>query len=450
MRIKVNHNTMINRALSRVLKKKIDFNLNGITIDSRNIKKGDLFIALKGEKQHGAEFINEDIINKVSHIISDMKIDSDKFTFVEDSTEFLRNFSHCFRDKIKTKIIGITGTNGKTSTKELLADFLKTKYNISYSKGNYNTTISLPLSLLECDIDSDYCILEMGASKTGEIEILSDICNPDFGLITNISEAHIEGYKNFNDLINTKLALYESINRTNGTFFLNKDDSNIYNRCNIYSDKIISYSMYDIDSNFTGNLSETDKGMVSINNNSFNVPYNTTAFAYNFLASYSIAVTLGVELKAIQEILNQFKLPEGRGNYLKINTNIIINDFYNANLESMISGISQLKYMNIKKGKTIIVLGDMLELGERSKRNHEKLGQYINKLDFIDLVCGYGELIEGTLDIINNSKIRKKYFNKKNVLTEYLKRNISKNDIIYFKGSRNISLEVVIKRIFPI
>ena len=96
MRIKVNHNTMINRALSRVLKKKIDFNLNGITIDSRNIKKGDLFIALKGEKQHGAEFINEDIINKVSHIISDMKIDSDKFTFVEDSTEFLRNFSSSF------------------------------------------------------------------------------------------------------------------------------------------------------------------------------------------------------------------------------------------------------------------------------------------------------------------------------------------------------------------
>ena len=449
MRIKINNN-MIKSTLSEILGKEIDFNIKGISIDSRNVQKGDLFVALKGQRVHGVDFINKELIDKACHIISDVKVDSDKFTIVENSKQFLRNFASCFRHKIKAKIIGITGSNGKTSTKELLKDFLNSKYDISYSKGNYNTTISLPLSLLACDIDSDYCILEMGASKSGEIEVLSDICMPDFGLLTNISEVHIEGYKNFNDLVMTKLALYESVSSRGGIFFLNKDDLNIYSHCNIKSDKIISYSINDVDSNFIGDLSEIDKGIISINNNSFNVPYRTNAFAYNFLASYSIATTFGIDSNSIQSALNQFELPEGRGGYLSINSNKIINDSYNANLESMIFGIEQLEYIESKKGKVILVLGDMLELGHRSKYNHKKLGQYINELDFIDCVCGYGELILDTLDCIESSKITKKYFNKKISLEEYLKLYISENDILYLKGSRSLCLETIINKVFNI
>ena len=133
MRIKINNN-MIKSTLSKILGKEIDFNIKGISIDSRNVQKGDLFVALKGQRVHGVDFINKELIDKACHIISDVKVDSDKFTIVENSKQFLRNFASCFRHKIKAKIIGITGSNGKTSTKELLKDFLNSKYDISYSK----------------------------------------------------------------------------------------------------------------------------------------------------------------------------------------------------------------------------------------------------------------------------------------------------------------------------
>ena len=449
MRVEINNN-IIESALSDTLKKEINFNIKGVSIDSRNFKKGDLFIALKGEKCHGADFINSNLIDKAAHIISDIKIDSDKSTLVDDSRRFLTDFASCFRGKIKTKIIGITGSNGKTSTKELLKDFLKTKYDISHSKANYNTTVSLPLSLLACNTNSDYCVLEMGASKTGEIGILSEICKPDFGLITNISEAHIAGYKDFNDLVKTKLALFESVSNSNGMLFLNKDDLHITNNYDKKSNKIISYSLNDVNSDFVGDLSEINQGIVSINNNLFNVPYRTNVFAFNFLASYSIASTFGVDSASIQNTLDQFELPEGRGDYLNINSNTIINDSYNANLESMVFGIAQLKSMKNAEYKIILILGDMLELGDRSEYNHKKLGKYINGLNFIDCICGYGDLISDTLDCINNSKIIKKYFRKKDLLEEYLKSYVSKNDILYLKGSRSLSLETIIDKVFKV
>ena len=449
MRIKINNN-MIESILEQILKKEINFNIDGISIDSRKIKKGDLFIALKGKNSHGGEFVNNELINKASHIISDIEIDAPKVTLVEDSRKFLMKLASCFRQKIKTKIIGITGSNGKTSTKELLKDFLKTKYDISYSKANYNTTISLPLSLLACDVDSDYCILEMGASKTGEIKILSDICNPDFGLITNISEAHIAGYKDFDDLIQTKLALYESISSSSGLFFLNKDDFNISNNCDEKSNKVISYSINDASSSFVGDLSEIKNGVISINNNSFDIPYNTNVFAFNFLASYSIASTFGVDPNSIQEAVSQFRLPKGRGEILNMNSNSIINDSYNANLESMMFGIGQLESQKKTRAKTILVLGDMLELGNRSEYNHKKLGEYINELNFVDCVCGYGDLISHTLDFIDNPKIVKRFFNKKDLLEQYLKSYISENDTLYIKGSRSLCLETIIDKVFTV
>ena len=171
--------------------------INGISIDSRNIKKNDLFIAMKGKRSHGSEFVNNDILDKVSLIISDKFIDSPKAVKVDDSSEFLKKIAINFRDKLKMKVVGITGTNGKTSTKELIVRFLKTKYKVNYSKGNHNSMTSLPLSILGFDCDSDYGILEMGASKNGEIQELCNIAKPNIGLITNISKSHLDGYQGF-------------------------------------------------------------------------------------------------------------------------------------------------------------------------------------------------------------------------------------------------------------
>ena len=222
MRIEIKNHELTRKVLNKLLSKKINKNFNGISIDSRNIEKNDIFIAIQGENNHGIDFINEKLLNRISFIISDHPFDSDKVCVVDNSRNFLKDFAIEFRNHLDAKIIGIAGTNGKTSTKELLVQFLKTKYNVDYSKGNYNSTISLPLSILECSNTSEYCILEMGASKHGEINLLCEISKPDIGLITNISEAHLEGFEDFEDMVNTKLDLYKSLNKNKGTYFLNK------------------------------------------------------------------------------------------------------------------------------------------------------------------------------------------------------------------------------------
>ena len=226
MRIDVKNKKLLIKSLSRILNRDITHQINGISIDSRKIQKNDIFVCLNGNKNHGNDFITSKLLKKVSLIISDKKSKHSKICKVKNSKEFLGDLAKEFRLKLNTKFIGITGTNGKTSTKELLAHILKTKFNISYSKKSYNSTVSLPLSILECDEKSKFCILEMGASKSGEIEYLCSIANPDFGIVTNISKAHLDGFLNFKDLIETKMSLYDFVNKYDGIYFQNKDDKN--------------------------------------------------------------------------------------------------------------------------------------------------------------------------------------------------------------------------------
>ena len=174
----------------------------------------------------------------------------------------------------------------------LLHQLILKKFKVNYSKGNYNSTISLPLSILSFDSNADYCVLEMGASKNGEIQKLCNIAKPDIGLVTNISEAHLEGYSDFSQLINTKLALYESVVNNNGTCFLNIDDTNI--KIKGTDGKIETYTCFDDSADYFGDMSQIKDGLIYINNYLFNATYKSLIFGSNFLASFSIASSLGV------------------------------------------------------------------------------------------------------------------------------------------------------------
>tara|TARA_B100001142_G_scaffold59752_1_gene58668 strand:- start:3979 stop:5286 length:1308 start_codon:yes stop_codon:yes gene_type:complete len=435
-----------------MLSKNINKKFNGISIDSRNLEQDDIFIATKGDRYHGNEFVDQKLLDKASFIISDqmLEIDSDKIHIVSNSKIFIKDLAVEFRKFLNAKFIGITGTNGKTSTKELLVRFLETQYNVSYSRGNYNSTISLPLSILEFDTDSDYCVLEIGASKRGEIKTLCDIASPSYGLITNISEAHLSGFNDFKDLINTKMDLYRHIVERDGMYFLNKDDENIKIDKNLSVDMVsFSYdSDFSDDLDYCADMLDIDKSVITINSCLFKVPYKTEAFARNFLASYSIADFIGINKKNIQKVLDSFTLPEGRGDILDIGGVKIINDTYNANLDSMIKGISQLSAMKKNNIKIAVIIADMLELSDSSVEIHKKLGTYINSLDFIDGVYGIGDLMEDTVAAIDNKDIQKKYYINKDLFVSDFKKDVDNYDVVYLKGSRGMSLDTVIKDLF--
>ena len=443
MRIDVKNKKLLIESLSRILNKDIKHQINGISIDSRKIQKNDIFICLKGEQNHGNDFITTELLTKVSLVISDKKSKHCEIYKVKNSKEFLGNLAKEFRLKLKTKFIGITGTNGKTSTKELLAHILKTKFNVSYSKKSYNSTVSLPLSILECDEKSRFCILEMGASKSGEIEYLCDIANPDFGIVTNISKAHLDGFLNFKDLIDTKMSLYDFINKYNGIYFQNKDDKNIVID-DSQSSKIVSFSMFDSNSDYYADISCLEQGNIYINDNLFEMPYTSEIFALNFLSSYSIASTIGISNLEIKKALSDFSIPNGRGNIIEVNNLKIINDTYNANFESMKKGISQLANYYDNRVKIKLVLADMLELSDESDTIHAELGRYINSLDFIDSVYGVGLKIKHTLENINNPLILKRHYKHNKELIDYLETTKIENSVVYLKGSRGMKLEQII------
>ena len=452
MRIKIKNKMLLAECFKKILSKNIDNKFNGISIDSRNLEQDDIFIATKGERCHGNQFIDQKLLDRVSLVISDkiLEIDSSKIHIVGDSKIFIKELAIEFRRFLNAKFIGITGTNGKTSTKELLVKFLETQYNVSYSRGNYNSTISLPLSILEFDTESDYCVLEIGASKRGEIKDLCNISNLDYGLITNISEAHLSGYNSFKDLINTKMDLYRHLVERDGRYFFNKDDKNI----KIDKNSNIDMVSFSYDSNYSNNLDyyanmlDIDKGIITVNSSLFKVPYKTEAFARNFLASYSIADSIGIDRENIQKVLNDFTLPEGRGDIFEIGGVKIINDTYNANLDSMIKGISQLSAMKKSNIKIAVIIADMLELSDSSIEIHKKLGTYINNLDFIDGVYAIGYFMEHTIAAIDNKVFKKKYYETKNSFTNDFKEQVGDYDVIYLKGSRGMSLDTVIKDIF--
>ena len=448
MRIDINSSNLFKSVLGKALNTDIDANIRGICIDSRHVEDNDLFICLQGERNHGSDFVNEDLLDKVSIVISDKKLSHNKSYLVDNSKDFLINLAIDFRSNLNVKFIGITGTNGKTSTKELLVHFLRTKFNVSYSKKSYNSTVGLPLSVLECDENSEFCVLEMGASKSGEIEYLCGIANPDFGLVTNISEAHLEGFSSFENYIDTKVSLHDFVLDNRGTFFLNKDDYLLTGgdyQCKRGEHNIVSFSMQSQDSHYYLDSSNIEQGNVCINNHLFEIPYLTETFISNFLSSYSIASTLGVSNSDIRKALQDFSVLDGRGNIINLPTIKIINDTYNANPESMRKGISELERYKRKGVNINLVLGDMLELSDQSVDLHKALGLYINDLDFIDAVYGVGSDIRTTLEYIHSPSVEKECFGSNQELIEYLKASPINDGIIYLKGSRSIELDKVVE-----
>ena len=416
--------------------------INGITIDSRKIMKNDIFFPIKGKNYDGHDYIK--LIKHDSSITYFSENENYKDAIICNSIiKEIINIASLWREKTNSKIIAITGSNGKTTIKELLYHILKKKYKCSKSEGNYNSKIGLPLTFLSSLKNDDYCILELGANSPYEIKYLAKIVKPNYAVITNISKAHIGNFRSFEELIKTKNEIFDYV-QNNGQIFINNDDENIH----VPNNKKISTITYSFN-NSSDLKAKYYNSILEIKNNNknkkiyFSIPNELSHLINIILSAYAISKKIGIKNSEFQDALNSFKIPDGRGQIVIYKNCKIIDDSYNANPSSMMMGINRLSDLDSSQRK-IAVLGDMLELGQDEISEHKKIGELLNSQK-IEIILVYGKLMEKTYNVLDKKTKEVFYFKNFSALHKKFNSIIKNNDIIYIKGSRSMKLERLYK-----
>ena len=412
---------------------------NSVSIDSRNIKPNDVFFAIKGLNFDGNKFAVQAIENGASHVISDdleiSKI-SDKIIYVNDSIQTLQELANFHRKFIDTKIIAITGSNGKTTSKELIFSVLKSRYKTIATKGNLNNHLGVPLTILSMNKETEIGIVEMGANHLKEIDFLCKIVEPDFGYITNFGNAHLEGFKSLEGVIRGKSELYNYLRDNDKVIFYNSENSKQSSILNNYSN---SFSF--------GSNSKSNCILNKLKSkNCISIKYNEESIVSNIYGDYnfeniSIAIAIGCYFKiGVEQIKKGVEsyLPENnRSQILKKRNNTIILDAYNANPSSMDLAISS--FDNINTTNKMIIAGDMFELGQESNKYHQQIINYLEKLsNTLTYVVGVN------FCKTNHSKKIKSFPSTKELINNISKLNIS-NYSILIKGSRAMQLEKIVE-----
>ena len=414
---------------------KLFYTSTGIATDTRNIEKDSLFICLKGENFNGNKFAEQALEKGAKFVIVD-EIEfktKENIYLVDNSLEFLQKLANHHRNKFNIPIIGITGSNGKTSTKELINTVLQKKYTVLATIGNLNNHIGVPLTLLRLNNSHEIAIIEMGANKFKDIEELCDIAEPNYGIITNIGKAHLEGFINFEGVLKTKKELYDSILKKKGTIIINSDDEVlIKNAPNVNTIKYGTNSNAAIEGELI-NLSpfvemkwKTENYTSDLISTKMVGKYNF----YNFLAAISFGIIFNIEPDKINEAISEYTPDNNRSQIKKTKHNTLILDCYNANPSSMTNALES--FSQIKQTNKLAIIGDMLELGDESVKEHQTILDLIKQLN-INIIT-VGPIFES----INSNQL--KFTNTSNA-QEYFKTNSFNEYLILLKGSRGIGLE---------
>ncbi len=446
MRIDLKEYNSINPIIKTVTGHDISGQIKGITTDSREAIDGDLYIALEGSVNDGHSYLNEvDALNVAAVLVNKDKGSSSlkaQKIEVADTKKTLGDISKEWRKKFDIPVIGITGSNGKTSTKDLLYHVLKKKYNVHLTRGNYNTSIGLPLTMLEINNSHEISIVEMGANQVGDIEYLCALAKPTHGLITNVSSAHLEGFGNIDNIVKTKGALFKALE--DGLSFVNYADDKVKNAHKL--GKKITYGLNEI-CDFPAGIHHDEDGSIilTIDSQEIHTQSQNLSFAKNIIAVASIAITLGIKWSHFQERILSYQPPKGRCEVSKYDKITVIDDTYNSNLESCLAAIDYLKAFSIK-GRNIVVLGDMLELGKSSEGQHRNLGYKCSSSN-LDAVFTLGENALFIKESITGIQ-KNHHFEVRQDLIDSLKLELKDNDTVLFKGSRGMKMEEIIKGVF--
>jgi UDP-N-acetylmuramoyl-tripeptide--D-alanyl-D-alanine ligase len=419
---------------------------SGISTDTRKIHQDCLFICLSGTNFNGNTFAKKAIDLGAKFAIADDKLicDEEKIFFVENTLTFLQKLANYHRKKFNIPVIGITGSNGKTSTKELINTVLSKKYSTLCTHGNLNNHIGVPLTLLGLNEKHEIAIIEMGANKFKDIEELCLIAEPNYGIITNIGKAHLEGFINFEGVLKTKRELFEFVSLKSGMIFYNADDE-ILSKNLTQGIRTFSYGSM--------NSSDVSGELITLN------PYVSLKWKskhyqsgeiqtsmigkynfYNFLAAISFGVYFEIENEKICEAITEYVPTNNRSQVLKTEKNTLLLDAYNANPSSMKSAIES--FCLIEEKNKIAILGDMFELGEDSHEEHQRIVEQVKHQNLKTIFVG-----EKFYACQNKKNEQLSFFKNKQELKNYFKTNELNNFFIILKGSRGIGLEELVENL---
>ncbi|WP_314549700.1 UDP-N-acetylmuramoyl-tripeptide--D-alanyl-D-alanine ligase [uncultured Gemella sp.] len=427
--------------------------ITGIAIDSRKVKQGDLFIPFLGENVDGHNYI-ESAFEKGAAASLSLKEDfesDNNIIYVNDSYEAIQTLAKYYLNSLKAKTIAITGSNGKTTTKDIITSVLSTKFKVHKTQGNFNNELGVPLTILAAPEDSEILVLEMGADGFGQLDFLSKMVEPDYTVITNIGESHIEFFKSREGIARAKFEI------TNG---MKKDGYFVYNGDEVLLKTLVESS--DIKATACGENSYNDiilenyiiaRDKIDFKLNISEEYYFTKLKGkhnlYNIMFAVAIASKIGLTNAEIRKAIeNTVEITGMRLQSIPYREDsLIINDAYNASPTSMKAAVDVVNSFDDFDYKTL-VLGSMFELGPNEINFHGDVGEYIsNNTKDINLVISVGELAENITKQIKNDKIKTLHFPTTAKVSEYLKNNKHKNEVILFKASRSMKLETIIEEI---
>ncbi|MBC8288093.1 MAG: UDP-N-acetylmuramoyl-tripeptide--D-alanyl-D-alanine ligase [Nitrospinae bacterium] len=451
----------LNAIEGRLLQGNPACSFRGVSINSRTVSKGELFVCIKGDRFDGHDFLADVIDKKISGIIlsnpeklpskPDQAIEKPFVIHVQDTLKALQDLARFQRNRFPFQVVAITGTNGKSTTKEMIASILGTKFKTLKTQGNLNNHIGLPLTLLKREPCHDMGVLELGMSAAGEIKKLAEIAQPDIGVITNISEGHLVKLKSLKDIQSAKGELFDALTEED-TAIVNADDPLVLELARSLRARTVTFG---IDQPADVRASEIENRdnlgfqfKVSLFDKTLSVRLPCLGYCniYNALAALATGYSLGIQEGAMARALENYQRMSQRNEQIRHKEIDLINDAYNANPRSMTEALRTLG--NFKtQGRRIFVIGDMLELGDRSVTAHQKLGEEIaaSQTNILVTVGKLASLSAKNARTLAGEKIQILEFTGHQEAAEFLIQETVSGDCVMFKGSRGAAMEKVLQ-----
>ena len=416
-----------------------DTSLDSFCINSKDIKENDVFIGIKGEKIDGSKFYVDALKSGAKGAIITKgfyrdKVDTKFVIEVEDTTKALQQIAKYKREQLNIPVIGITGSVGKTSTKDMISSVIETKYKVCKTKGNLNNHLGVPLTILSLK-DEEVLVVEMGMNHLGEISVLSNIAKPTISVITNVGTAHIGNLGSRENILKAKLEILEGMD--NKKLIINNDNDMLHNWYLNNKENVITIGINNDSDYMAKNIEYKDETTFDYNDNNIVVRIGGEAFVYNALMGIAVGTLLDIDMDDIKRGISNLQLTNNRLEVIEKDGYRIINDCYNANFDSMKEGLHNLSKYG---GRKIAVLGDMLELGDYSKELHENVGKEVNNSN-LDILVTVGEEAKY---IYKETNCEKYHFDNNRDAIDYLKSIIKENDNILVKASNGMKfIEIV-------
>ncbi len=413
----------------------------GVTTDTRNIIEGSLFFALKGDKFNANTFAAEALEKGATYSVVDEEefATNDRIVLVENVLETLQQLANYHRRQFDIPIIGLTGSNGKTTNKELLTRVLSKKYKVHSTKGNLNNHIGVPLTLLSMANDTQIAVVEMGANHQNEIELLCGIAEPTHGFVTNLGKAHLEGFGGEEGIRKGKGELFDFLKNSGGIVFVNNTDEKVVSL--VKERQILPVVYYGDDENALELISESP--IVEFSAPESKQKYTThIGGKYNFdnmQTAFNIGLYFNITEGDACQAIADYNPDNNRSQMVEVGSNSFLMDAYNANPSSMEASVKSFGNLKTEKQK-VVVLGDMFELGEYAAKEHAALGELVSKQNF-DYVVLFGENMQHALHHLPKAY----YFTDKFSMHNWLMDMKFENTYFLVKGSRSVGLESVLK-----